>query len=111
MSLFQLVMSPWRKKIRLEELAQQLAQSHWIKVWEKLSDDVWHMSRNERKGYIRARGALLVQQAAEHTIRQRRLGQNNLAKLYALTMDQVVGHVTEHMANCLPQAKTLRRAA
>lgn len=111
MSLIQLVMAPWEKKIRLEDLAQQIAQSHWVKVWERLSGQVWQMSRHERKGYIRARGALLIQQAAEHAIRQRRLGHNTLAKLYALAMDQVVGHVTEHMANCLPQAKALRRAA
>jgi hypothetical protein len=111
MSLFQMVMAPWGKKIRLEDLAQQIAQSHWVKVWERLNDQVWQMSRNERKGYIRARGALVIQQAAEQTIRQRRLGQNTLAKLYTLAMDQVVGHVSEHMANCLPQAKTLRRAA
>jgi len=106
-----MVMAPWGKKIRHEELAQQIAQSHWVKVWERLSDQVWQMSRHERKGYIRARGALVIQQAAEQAIRQRRLRQDSLAKLYALTMDQVVGHIIEHMANCLPQAKSLRRAA
>jgi hypothetical protein len=111
MSLFQMITAPWRSKIRYEDLAAQIARSQWVKVWERLSDQVWHMSRNERRGYIRARGALQIQQAVEQVIRQRQLGRDALAKLYTLTMDEVVHHVVEHMANCLPQAKTLRRAA
>jgi hypothetical protein len=111
MSLFRWLAPSWRSRTRLEDLAKQIARSHWVKVWERLSDDVWQMSRHERRGYIRARGALLIQQAVQQVIRQRQLGSGALAKLYALTMDQVVSHVTEHMAHCLPQAKTRRRAA
>ena len=111
MSLFQMVTAPWRPKIRVEDLAQPIARSQWVKVWERLSDQVWQMTRNERRGYIRARGALLIQQAVEQAIRHRKLPKNSLTKLYALTMDQVVNHVVDHMANCLPHAKTLRRAA
>ena len=111
MSLFQMVTAPWRSKVRMEDLAQQIARSHWVKVWERLGDQVWQMSRHERRGYIRARGALLIQQAAEQVTRQRHMNSGSLAKLYALTMDQVVNHVVEHMANCLPHAKRIRRAA
>ncbi len=111
MSLFQRITASWRGKVRSEDLAQQIALSHWVKVWERLSDQVWHMSLHERRGYIRARGALLVQQAVEQVIRQRQLRHDSLAKLYSLTMDEVVAHVVEHMAARLPHARSIRRAA
>lgn len=111
MSLFQLLAWSWRGKNQSQDLAQQIARTQWVKVWERLSDQVWQMSRHERRGYIRARGALLVQEAVEHAIRQRPARHESLAKLYSLTMDQVVQHVVEHMGACLPQTKSLRRAA
>jgi hypothetical protein len=111
MSLFQWMTAPWRTKVRYEDLAQQIASSQWVKVWGRLSDDIWQMSRHERRGYIRARGALLLRQNVEQVIRQRGLRPDTMARLYSLAMDEVVVHIVEHMANCLPQAKTLRRAA
>ena len=111
MLLFQRITAAWWKKVRSEDVAEQIAGLHWVKVWERLSDQVWQMSRHERRGYIRARGALLVQQAVERVIQQRGLRQGSLTKLYALTMDQVVIHIVEHMANSLPQSKSRRRAA
>ena len=111
MSLFQMISGSWRGKVRSEDLARQIARSHWVKVWERLGDQVWQMSRHERRGYVRARGALLVQQAVEQMIRQRQLRNDSLAKLYSLTMEQVVAHVVDHMASCLPQARLPRRAA
>lgn len=111
MSLFQKITATWWKKVRAEDLAEQIAGLHWRKVWERLSDQVWKMSRHERRGYIRARGALLVQQAVERVIQQRGLRHSSLTKLYALTMDQVVIHIVGHMAESLPQSKARRHAA
>jgi hypothetical protein len=111
MSLFHRITGAWRGKIRAEDLARQIARNYWVQVWERLSDQVWQMSRHERRGYIRARGALTIQQAVEQTIRLRQLRHVSMTKLYALTMDQVVLHVADHMAACMPQVKRVHRAA
>ena len=110
MALFQMLNS-WRAKITSEELAQQIAQSHWAQVWDRLSDQVWQMSRHERRGYIRARGALLIQKAVEQSVQRRPIRFGSLTKVYALTMDHVVKHVAEHMARSTPHSRVLRRAA
>jgi hypothetical protein len=111
MSLFHMITAPWRRKTRFEDLALQIAHSHWVKVWDRLSDQVWQMSRHERRGYIRARGALLIQEAVEKTLRQLQLPHVSMVKLYAHTMDQVVSLVVDHMADCLPNARSHRRVA
>ena len=111
MSIYQLVAQSWRGKVRTEEIASQLASSQWSRVWERLNDQVWSMSRHERRGYIRARGALVVQEAVEHAVRQRHLQPEVATSLYVLTMDRVVSQVVEHMSARLPQARRARLVA
>lgn len=100
MSLFQF-WSSWRgRQQRVEELAQQLAAAHWQRVWERLSDSLWQMSRHERRGYIQARGALVIQAAVEQAGRQRSADNLPTTKLYSQVMELVIRQVAEHISGC-----------
>lgn len=111
MAWYHVIAGSWRGSTKMEQIAVQLAGAQWNRVWERLTDQVWGMSRHERRGYIRARGALVVQEAVEQAVRQQQMQADASAGLYARTMDHVVSRVVDHMSARLPQAQRARRAA
>ena len=111
MAWYQVVAGSWRGNAKMEEIAIQLAGAQWNRVWDRLTEQVWSMSRHERRGYIRARGALLVQEAVEQAVRQRQMQPDSVAGLYVRAMEHVVSRVVEHMSTRQFQMQRVRRAA
>jgi len=92
----------------LIEVAEQLAERCFERVWQRVRGHLATLSAAEARGYIRARGILVLRPAVGEAVEQRSFSQAEGAALYALTVQAVSQRV---QARCHAVDRTVRRRA
>lgn len=110
MSLLQLATRRWRKAARWEELVEELAQVCVGEVQGRLSEQVYHMSRHESRGYVRARAGAVITRVVDSAVRDGRIPATSVPLLRGRVLEATT-HLVQHGLAMPPAGFFFPRAA
>lgn len=111
------LMAHMREESELTQLADGLAERTVPRIWDRLSDSVNNMGKNEARGYIRVRSQGVLLEEAEEFLAGARLSPSEYEKVLVQASDMMIERVQFAMTkSVLPmhgnqQAKITRHAA
>jgi hypothetical protein len=110
MTLFQILMRSWKRTDSWSSAADELAVKCAGTVRNRLGQQVDHMSRNESRGYIRARARSVVKQAVQSAMSQRQTPAELVPQLNNRVLETTTQLVHQQVVN-QPFRKPTRRVA
>lgn len=110
MGLFQAIARLIRPEIELSALADEIADCTFEAAWQRVNGQILALAPAEARGYIRARGAILLQGKTVKVAEQYGVLSIHRSQLYALATEALIQRVQVHARMLLTQ-QTARRAA
>jgi len=110
MGLFQAIVRRLNPEIALSELADQIADLAFDGVWKRVRTQLPTLPAPEMRGYVRARGALVLRPHFHQAVERHAVVSGRRAQLYALATEALIRRVQQH-ALTIAADKTQRRAA
>ena len=101
----------WTGVARAAELADDVAAGSFEAVWQRVYPNVIGMSREEARGYARARAAIVVSDRLESTCAQLGNARVDQQRVYALALDAVVCRTVTHAMAQRSRPAVIRQAA
>ena len=110
MGLFQAIVRFVRPEIELSTLADEIADRCFEACWQRVSGQILALAPAEARGYIRARGAMVLHRKIDLAADQHGILSAHRGQLYALATEAIIQRVQVH-ARMLISQQTHRRAA
>ncbi len=101
----------WTGRVKLTELADDVASGSFEAVWQRVYPAVIGMSFEEARGYARARAAIVVSDKIELAFAQLDKQHIDQRRVYALALDAVVCRTVTHAMAQRSRPGSTRRAA
>ena len=93
MGLFQVIKQRWTSRTRLPQIADEIAERCIDAVWHRVRQQVRKLSPAQARGYIRARGAAVVQLHLASASNRYDVVEHLRPHLQALTVEAVIQRV------------------
>ncbi len=98
-----------RTEKRLPAMAEEIAAHSRSTIWSRIVEAASEMSRNEARGYVRARSAEVIQEATDSYLREHGTLVSTLrAQLVELTTDVVVAQAISDLLRGRSQKSIIR---
>ena len=110
MGLFQVIKQRWTSQTKLPQIADEIAERCIDSVWQRVQHQVRKLAPAEARGYIRARGASVVQRHLVSASTRHEVVEHLRPHLHALTVEAVIQRVQRRIRESGGQ-RQFRRAA
>lgn len=97
MSLLELITNRWHREDQIADLAELLVRECAHATIDRLNPAVYHMTRYESRGYIRARALGIVKRVVAHAAPEQELSPDDMRKVQAMVLQATTRMVHQHV--------------